>query len=187
MTLDPSIVREAARRLHAAEQSGKQIRHFSREHPQMDIADAYAIQSAWIDLKLAEGRRIKGHKIGLTSKAMQYSSQIDEPEYGVLLDDMFFAEGSDIPTDRFIVPRLEVELAFILNKRLSGPECTIFDVLRATDYVVPALEIIDARIEHERDQLLAYEDDARRRYLRVHATGFALVMFSRQTSGYWRA
>lgn len=147
MILDQDRIADAALRLHVAEKTGEQIRHFSREFPQMGIADAYAIQQAWIELKLAEGRRVKGHKIGLTSKAMQYSSQIDEPDYGVLLDDMFFPEGSDIPLDRFIVPRVEVELAFILKDRLAGPDCTIFDVLRATDYVVPAIEIIDARIE----------------------------------------
>ncbi len=76
---------------------------------------------------------------------MQASSQIDEPDYGALLDDMFFAEGSDIPFDRFIVPRVEVELAFVLGQPLHGPHCTLFDVLNATDYVIPALEIIDAR------------------------------------------
>jgi 2-oxo-hept-3-ene-1,7-dioate hydratase len=89
---------------------------------------------------------VKGHKIGLTSRAMQLSSQIDEPDYGTLLDDMFFEQGGDIPFKRFIAPRIEVELAFILGK-LQGPNVTIFDVLAATDYVVPAIEIIDARIE----------------------------------------
>jgi 2-oxo-hept-3-ene-1,7-dioate hydratase len=88
---------------------------------------------------------LKGHKIGLTSKAMQASSQISEPDYGALLDDMFFHDGSDIPVDRFIVPRIEVELAFVLAKPLRGPNCTIFDVYNATDYVIPALELIDAR------------------------------------------
>ncbi|EPD0972630.1 2-oxo-hept-4-ene-1,7-dioate hydratase [Escherichia coli] len=96
-------------------------------------------------LKIAEGRTLKGHKIGLTSKAMQASSQISEPDYGALLDDMFFHDGSDIPTDRFIVPRIEVELAFVLAKPLRGPNCTLFDVYNATDYVIPALELIDAR------------------------------------------
>jgi 2-oxo-hept-3-ene-1,7-dioate hydratase len=96
-------------------------------------------------MKLAAGRRLKGHKIGLTSRAMQQSSQIDEPDYGALLDDMFFAEGSEIPTSRFIVPRVEVELAFVLGKRLEGPEVTLFDVYDAVDHVIPALEIIDAR------------------------------------------
>ena len=113
----------------------------------MTIADAYAIQRAWIAMKLARGRTIKGHKIGLTSRAMQQSSQIDEPDHGVLLDDMFFRDGSDIPFARFIAPRVEVELAFVLGKRLAGKDCTVFDVLSATDYVTPAVEIIDARIE----------------------------------------
>ncbi len=90
---------------------------------------------------------LKGHKIGLTSRAMQVSSNISEPDYGALLDDMFFEEGSDIPFQRFIVPRVEVELAFILGKPLKGPNVTLFDVLEATEWVIPALEIIDARIQ----------------------------------------
>ena len=144
--LDKKIVDRLAHRLNEAEKSRKQIRQFSLEHPEMTIEDGYAIQRAWVALKIAEGRALKGHKIGLTSKAMQYSSQISEPDYGDLLDDMFFADGSDIPMSRFIVPRVEVELAFVLAKPLSGPNCTIFDVLSATDYVVPSVEIIDARI-----------------------------------------
>ena len=144
--LDKKIVDQLAHRLNEAEKSRKQIRQFSLEHPKMTIEDGYAIQRAWVALKIAEGRSLKGHKIGLTSKAMQYSSQISEPDYGDLLDDMFFADGSDIPMSRFIVPRVEVELAFVLAKPLSGPSCTIFDVLSATDYVIPSIEIIDARI-----------------------------------------
>lgn len=144
--LDSMTIDRLAHRLDEAERSRKRIRQFSLEHPGMTIEDGYAIQRAWVALKIAEGRSLKGHKIGLTSKAMQYSSQIDEPDYGDLLDDMFFADGSDIPSSRFIVPRVEVELAFVLAKPLSGPNCTIFDVLSATDYVVPTIEIIDARI-----------------------------------------
>ncbi|ATE65502.1 2-oxo-hepta-3-ene-1,7-dioic acid hydratase [Rhizorhabdus dicambivorans] len=145
--LNSDLIRAAAFRLDEAERSGRQIEQFSRLYPGIEITDAYAIQQAWVDLKLAAGRSIRGHKIGLTSKAMQYSSNISEPDYGVLLDDMFFDDGAEIPFARFIVPRLEVELAFILEKRLAGPSCTIFDVLDATAYVIPALEIIDARIE----------------------------------------
>jgi 2-oxo-hept-3-ene-1,7-dioate hydratase len=100
-----------------------------------------------VKAKLAEGRVVRGHKIGLTSRAMQQASQITEPDYGTLLDDMFFEQGGDIPFTRFIAPRIEVELAFVLGKRLQGPNVSIFDVLAATDYVVPAIEIIDARIE----------------------------------------
>ncbi len=145
--LSADIVKDAALRIHEAEKTGVQIRHLSMQYPQMNIEDAYAIQREWVSIKLAEGRTLKGHKIGLTSRAMQQSSQIDEPDYGDLLDDMFFADGADIPMSRFIFPRVEVELAFILRKRLTGPNCTIFDVLDATDCVIPAIEIIDARIE----------------------------------------
>jgi 2-oxo-hept-3-ene-1,7-dioate hydratase len=113
----------------------------------MTIDDGYTIQREWVKLELADGRRIKGRKIGLTSRAMQQASQINEPDYAPLMDDMFFETGSEIPVDRFIAPRVEVELAFILEKPLRGPGVTLTDVLRATAYVIPALEIIDARIE----------------------------------------
>jgi 2-oxo-hept-3-ene-1,7-dioate hydratase len=136
-----------ARRLYEARKSRTQLRHFSLEYPDMTIDDGYAIQSEWVRMELADGRSIKGRKIGLTSRAMQQASQITEPDYAPLMDDMFFSTGSDIPFDRFIAPRVEVELAFVLSSPLQGPGVTIFDVLRATDYVTPALEIIDARIE----------------------------------------
>jgi len=145
--LESDIIEHAAAALDTAERTGQQIGQLSQKHPDMTIADAYAIQRAWVKRKIASGRRIVGHKIGLTSRAMQVSSNIDEPDFGTLLDDMVFAEGGDVPIARFIVPRVEVELAFILNKPLRGPSCTLFDVLNATDYVIPALEIIDARIQ----------------------------------------
>lgn len=148
--LSAQTIAEAARRLDEAEKTRVQIRQFSLEFPEITIEDGYAIQKAWVARKLAAGRTIRGHKIGLTSKAMQYASNINEPDYGALLDDMFFSDGSTLPMDRFIVPRLEVELAFTLGKRLTGPNCTIFDVLNAADFVTPAIEIIDARI-HQLD------------------------------------
>lgn len=144
---DASLIQKLAAELHQSEKTRVQVEHFSKRYPGMTIEDGYAVSRAWVEIKLGEGRVIKGHKIGLTSRAMQLSSQITEPDYGTLLDDMFFPEGSDIPFTRFIAPRIEVELAFVLAKRLRGPNVTIFDVLAATDYVVPAIEIIDARIE----------------------------------------
>jgi 2-oxo-hept-3-ene-1,7-dioate hydratase len=144
--LDQPTIETLARRLDEAEKSRTQIKQFSLDYPDITIDDAYAIQQQWVALKVAAGRHIKGHKIGLTSKAMQYSSNISEPDYGSLLDDMFFYDGAELPFTRFIVPRVEVELAFVLSKPLHGPDCSIFDVLNATDYVVPAIEIIDARI-----------------------------------------
>jgi len=145
--LDAKLIPLLAAQLHQAEKTRQQLRHFSAAHPNMTIEDGYAIQRAWVALKLKEGRVIKGRKIGLTSRAMQLSSQITEPDYAPLLDDMFFESGTDIPFERFIAPRIEVELAFVLKAPLGGPNVTIFDVLNATDYVTPCLEIIDARIE----------------------------------------
>ncbi|MCU0926574.1 MAG: 2-oxo-hepta-3-ene-1,7-dioic acid hydratase [Hydrogenophaga sp.] len=136
-----------ARELHESERSRVQIRHFSRRFPSMTIEDSYTIQREWMKLKRAEGRRVVGHKIGLTSRAMQLSSQITEPDYGTLLDDMVLRDGSEVETQRFILPRLEVEFAFILARPIEGPGVTLFDVLNATDYVIPTLELIDARIE----------------------------------------
>ena len=140
-------IRSAAERLDHAEKTRTQIRQISLQHPGITIADAYAIQKAWIEMKVAQGRIVKGHKIGLTSKAMQSALNIDEPDSGILLDDMFFADGGLVPTDRFIATRVEAELAFVMKARLAGPNCTMFDVLNATDFVVPALEILDTRIE----------------------------------------
>lgn len=146
MALSPDTIRSLAERLDVAERTQTQLRHFSLDHPQITLEDAYAVQAAWVEAKIAAGRRPIGHKIGLTSRAMQRSSNITEPHYGTLLDDMQFADGGEIPTARFIAPRVEVELAFVLEERLSGPHATLLDVLSATDYVIPALEIIDARI-----------------------------------------
>lgn len=140
------LIAQLARELHDSERTRVQVEHFSKRFPGMTIEDGYAISRAWVQLKIAEGRKPIGHKIGLTSRAMQQASQIDEPDYGTLLDDMLFAPG-DIPFERFIAPRVEVELAFILKKPLQGAGLTVDDVLDATDYVQPAIEIIDARIE----------------------------------------
>src|SRR6185436_17349292 len=140
------LIDQLAGELDASEKSRVQLEHFSKRFPGMTIEDGYAVSRAWVKRKLAAGRRVIGHKIGLTSRAMQLSSQIDEPDYGTLLDDMLFEPG-DIPASRFIAPRVEVELAFILKRKLEGQQVTVDDVLDATDYVQPAIEIIDARIE----------------------------------------
>ena len=145
--LDKATIDSLARAYHAAERERRRTRAPSVLHPGFTTEDAYAVQRRWVEIKVGEGNRVKGHKIGLTSRAMQLSSQIDEPDYAPLMDDMFFETGSDIPMERFIAPRVEVELAFVLGRALKGPGATLFDVLRAADYVTPALEIIDARIE----------------------------------------
>lgn len=146
MALEPTRIRDLAAQLDAAERERRQVRQFSLEYPDLGVEDAYAIQQAWVEMKIARGNRLKGHKIGLTSRAMQRAANITEPDYGALLEDMFFADGHDVPMHRFIEPKIEVELAFVLKDRLAGPDCTLVDVLNATDYVIPALEIIDARL-----------------------------------------
>ncbi|MFL6692206.1 MAG: 2-oxo-hept-4-ene-1,7-dioate hydratase [Ramlibacter sp.] len=137
---------QLAAELHRSEATRVQVEHFSKRFPGMTVEDGYAVSRAWVAMKIAEGRQMRGHKIGLTSRAMQQASQISEPDYGTLLDDMFFEPGA-IPTQRFIAPRVEVELAFMLKRKLEGNRITVDDVLDATDYVTPAIEIIDARIE----------------------------------------
>jgi 2-oxo-hept-3-ene-1,7-dioate hydratase len=145
--LQESLHMALARELHESERSRVQLVQFSARHPEMAIEDSYAIQRQWMAIKRAEGRSVIGHKIGLTSRAMQLASQITEPDYGELLDNMLLRDGAEIEAARFIVPRLEVEFAFVLGRALEGPRVSLVDVLQATEYVMPALELIDARIE----------------------------------------
>lgn len=140
----------AAQMLRTAEQTREPVKQLSTTWPGITFEDAYAIQNLVQQKKMAEGRKLIGHKVGLTSKAMQRSSQIDEPDYGHLLDDMVIADGAKVPHERFCIPRVEVELAFVLNKPLRGPGVRLTDVLNATEYVVPALEIVDARVQNPR-------------------------------------
>ena len=145
--LDTKLHAALAGELDRSEHSRVQLEQFSRRYPAMTIDDSYAIQREWIRLQIEAGRKMIGHKIGLTSRAMQIASQISEPDYGTLLDSMLIRDGSEVEAARFIVPRFEVEFAFVLARPLTGPGVTLIDVLNATDYVVPALELIDARIE----------------------------------------
>jgi 2-oxo-hept-3-ene-1,7-dioate hydratase len=143
--LDNSAIDALARAYHRAERSRQRTRAGSVLHPGFTVDDAYAVQRRWIDIKVAEGNRIRGRKIGLTSRAMQRSAGLSEPDYGALMADMFYESGADISMSRFIQPRLECEIGFVIGKRLKGPNCSIFDVLSAVDYVVPAVEIVDGR------------------------------------------
>lgn len=143
--MTPEQIAAAGLSLLSAEQRRIQRGLLSAEHPAATLDDAYAIQRAFVGRKLAEGRRVIGWKIGLTSRAMQQQLNITTPDSGVLLDDMAFADGATIPTGRFIAPRIEAEIAFIMKTPLSG-EVTRDQVLAATDYVAPALEILDTRI-----------------------------------------
>lgn len=147
MTLSSAALAQAADDLFRAEQTGNQIGLLSLRHPDMDLDDAYAIQSALAERKLATGRRVIGWKIGLTSKAMQYALKIDTPDSGILFDDMRFDNGAAIPNGRFIQPRIEAEIAFVMKEPLAGETITRAEVVSATEYVAPAIEILDTRIQ----------------------------------------
>lgn len=143
--MTPEQVIAAGKGLYVAEQSRFQRRLLSAEYPAATMDDAYAVQRAYVDRKLSDGRKIIGWKIGLTSRAMQQQLNITTPDSGVLLDDMAFANGATIPANRFIAPRIEAEIAFVMKAPLDG-DVTRDQVLAATDYVAPALEILDTRI-----------------------------------------
>jgi 2-oxo-hept-3-ene-1,7-dioate hydratase len=141
---------KAADILLAAEKERKQAVQLSKTWPGITLEDAYAISTVVANRKIAAGKKLIGHKVGLTSKAMQRSSQINEPDFGYLFDDMMIADGASIPHENYCLPRVEVELAFVLGKPLRGPGVGLTDVLRATEYVVPAIEIVDARLQDPR-------------------------------------
>src|SRR6202023_1806972 len=131
--------KQAADILMTAEKERKQAIQLSKTWPDITIEDSYAISSEVAKRKIAAGARLIGHKVGLTSKAMQRSSQIDEPDYGHLLDNMMIADGAKVPHENYCLPRVEVELAFVMGKPLKGPGVGLTDVLRATEYVIPSL------------------------------------------------
>jgi 2-oxo-hept-3-ene-1,7-dioate hydratase len=145
--LEDSIIRSIADELAEAERERITVPLLSARYPEMTVDDAYAVQSLWKERGLADGRWLVGHKIGLTSKVMQQATGISEPDYGVIFDDAVFETGAVIPFDHYSNVRIEVELAFVLGRPLRGPHCTLFDVLDATKYVVPALEILSSRVE----------------------------------------
>ncbi len=144
--MTPEDHAKAATDLLGAEQSGQQIGLLTKRHPEMGMDDAYAIQNAIYRAKLAAGRKVIGWKIGLTSKAMQYALNIDIPDSGILFDDMVFDHGATVPAGRFIQPRVEAEIAFVMKTPLGGVDVTREDVIAATDYVAPSIEILDTRI-----------------------------------------
>ena len=143
--ISPHLARELAERHERARVEVKSIDPVSVDHPHLDITDAYAIQQAWVELQIANGSRLVGRKIGLTSRAMQQQMKIDEPDFGALLDYMLMSSGVELRHADFVDPKLEVEVAFMIGRRLSGPSVTVEEVLAATDYLQPALELIDAR------------------------------------------
>lgn len=137
---------EAADLLWEAEASRVAIAPLAQLFPGIDVVDAYEIQLLNIRRRLAEGGVVHGHKVGLSSLAMQQMMGVDEPDYGHLLDHMVLTESAPVEASRFLLPRVEVEVGFILGDDLPGEGCTVEDVLRCTEAVAPAIELIDSRI-----------------------------------------
>jgi 2-keto-4-pentenoate hydratase len=143
----PAAVREElAADLAAAERSREPITPLTDAYPDIDVVDAYEIQLINIRAKVADGARVVGHKVGLSSEAMQKMMNVDEPDYGHLLDRMEVFEDRPVPAGTFLYPRVEVEVGFILADDLPGEGCTEDDVLAATAAYVPSIELIDTRI-----------------------------------------
>lgn len=147
--LPPRTITDLAAELTDAHRRRALLPRITARHPEATVEDSYAIQSAWRDEQLEAGRRLVGRKIGLTSKAMQSATGITEPDYGLIFADTVHDTGAVLDFDAFSNVRVEVELAFLLDAPLEGPNCTLFDVLGATRYVVPALEILNSHIELE--------------------------------------
>jgi 2-keto-4-pentenoate hydratase len=165
---------EAARLLLDAYATGKPIAPLTSTYEVMTLDDAYAVQLLQIDELTGSGRTIRGHKVGLTSAAMQRLMGVDEPDYGHLLDDFFYLEHAPIPLSRFIQPRIEPEVAFVLRRPLRGPGITVHEAIAAIDFVLPALEIVDSRIQDWKIGLLDTIAD--------NASSGAVVLGSRPTA-----
>jgi len=145
--MTPQDHAQAAADLLNAETTGQQIGLLTKRHPEMGMDDAYAVQNAIYRAKLEAGQKVIGWKIGLTSKAMQYALNIDIPDSGILFDDMLFETGETVPAGRFIQPRIEAEIAFVMKASIGGGDVSRDDVIAATDYVTPSIEILDTRIQ----------------------------------------
>ncbi len=153
--MDPNDRAAAASALLTAYATREPIAPLTATYDAMTLDDAYAVQLAQIEAFLAQGRTVQGHKVGLTSAAMQNLLGVREPDYGHLLDDFFYLEHMPIPVSRFVQPRIEPEIGFVLGRPLRGPGVTVHEALAAIDFVVPALEIVDSRI---RDWKIALYD-----------------------------
>lgn len=144
--LEQSIRTKIVDDLLGAYESRKPIALPTATYPGMDIEDAYRIQEEFVRRRLAAGRRIKGYKVGLTSKPMQEMAGSSEPDFSAITDDLFLPEGDSYPMSRFFTPMIEIEIAFVMKHALKGPGVLPVDVIRATDFILPAIELVDMRV-----------------------------------------
>ncbi|MFI9410278.1 2-keto-4-pentenoate hydratase [Nocardia gamkensis] len=145
--LSDAVRTELADELERAERERVAIDPLIARHPDIDVVDAYEIQLINVRRRLDAGARVVGHKVGLSSKAMQQMMGVDEPDYGHLLAEMEVYEDVPVEAGRYLFPRVEVEVGFVLGADLPGAECTEADVLAATVAFAPAIELIDSRIK----------------------------------------
>ncbi len=145
---------EYAHELLKAEEMRQAVQALTDRDEQLTVEDAYQIQLEAVNVKLAQGKKVIGKKVGLTSAAMQKMLNVNEPDYGHLLDDMRVANGATVKADSMISPKIEAEIGFVLAEDLVGPNITYLDVVMATKYVVPTLEIIDSRVEDWKIKLI---------------------------------
>jgi 2-keto-4-pentenoate hydratase len=148
------LLEQIADNLFMAERNRKAIAPLTQTYPELTVKDAYMVQLGVMSRKVSEGRKVIGKKVGLTSVAMQKMLGVNEPDYGHLFDDMKIEDNSIIKTNELLSPKVEAEIGFILGEDLKGPKITYLDVLMATKYVMPTLEIIDSRIEEWKIQLV---------------------------------
>lgn len=153
MNLDPQTIERLAAHLDAAETERREVHKITDDYPDMDWEDAYAIQDALRALKEARGVRVAGLKMGLTSHAKMRQMGVVDPVYGFITDYGAVADGGEIDTKSLIHPKVEAEIAFVTRRPLKGPGCHIGSVLAATDFILPAVEIIDSRYENFRFDL----------------------------------
>ncbi|MQY24550.1 2-keto-4-pentenoate hydratase [Nocardia aurantia] len=144
--LSDAVRKELADELAVAERDRIPLDPLVVRHPDIDVVDAYEIQLHNIRRRVAGGATVIGHKVGLSSKAMQQMMGVDEPDYGHLLGEMQVFEEADVVASNYLYPRVEVEVGFVLGADLPGAECTEADVLAATVAYAPAIELIDTRI-----------------------------------------
>lgn len=145
-TMSEKAIKSAARRIRNAWEKGKPIKPVRETLPSGDLDAAYAVQQLNTDHWIGEGRRLVGRKIGLTAKTVQTQLGVDQPDYGMLFADMCVVDGDEIPTSQVLQPRVEAEVALVLEYDLYQQQLTLLDLIDATAYALPAIEVVGSRI-----------------------------------------
>lgn len=151
---DATLIAQLADELWESDRSSVPIEPLTDRHPELDVADAYAIQTYNTDRQVAAGAKIRGRKIGLTARTMQELLGVNEPDFGVLLDTMFVEDGDEIDITSLVQPRVEAEMAFVMERDLVGPGVTTANALAAIAGVLPAIEIVDSRVKDWKIKLI---------------------------------